>query len=81
LTGIILYDLAVRTPPDPPEICSSFTSLELMQVRHSQLEGKDVADMPYGDETWMTEFMGLAAERGGMEGVWGLRCFYTHIGT
>ena len=46
-------------------------SLEPIRIPHGQHEGKDVADMPYGDETWTTEFVALAMEREeGRENVW-----------
>ncbi|KIJ94654.1 hypothetical protein K443DRAFT_11915 [Laccaria amethystina LaAM-08-1] len=64
-----LNNLAVRTLPEPPKSCPSFTSLELIRIPHSQLEGNDVADMSYGDNMWTTEFMGLTAE-GGRGGAW-----------
>ena len=38
-------------------------ALEPIRIPHGQSEGKDVADMPYGDEMWTTEFVGLAMER------------------
>ena len=42
-----------------------------MQIPQGQLNGKDVADMPYGDEMWTTEFVGLVMERGeGRENAW-----------
>ena len=87
----------VYSPHDAAETCClktdtahpysrpSFTALEPIRLPHGQHEGKDVADMPYGDEMWMTEFVGLAMERGGGERMCGtcigLRCFWTHIGT
>lgn len=39
----------------------SFRSLQPIRFPHSR---EDVADMPYGDETWMTELVGSASERG-----------------
>ena len=67
-----LFDLTARTPPSPapPKNRTSFTSLELICIPHGQLEGKDVADMPYSDETWTAESVGLAMER-----------MYAHRGT
>ena len=45
--------------------------MEPIQIRHGQLEGKDVAYMPYRNETWTTEFMGVAMETGeGKENTW-----------
>ena len=46
---------------------TSSTSLELICIPHGHLEGKDVADMPYGDETWTTHSVAMERE-GGREG-------------
>jgi hypothetical protein len=49
---------------NPPKSWPTYTSLNPISILH-QLEAKDFVDMPYGDETWTTEFVGLAMERGG----------------
>jgi len=42
-----------------------------MRISHGQFEGKDVADVSHGDETWMSKFVRLAMERGeGRENAW-----------
>ena len=43
---------------------SCLSNLYEYSIPHGQLEGNDVADTSYGDETWTTEFVGLVAERG-----------------
>ena len=55
---------SLKTDTARPQSRPSFTSLEPIRIPQGQLEGKDVADMPYGDEMWTTEFVGLAMERG-----------------
>ena len=53
--------LASLGASDPSKYRPSLTSIELERIRH---EEKDVAYMPYGNETWTTEFMGVAMETG-----------------
>ena len=56
--------LASPRAPDLSKYRPSLTSIEHIRIRHGQLQGKDVAHIPYGNETCSTEFMGLAMERG-----------------
>ena len=60
---IVLYQPHFGAP-NSPKYQPSFMSLEPIRTPHGQLEGNDVADTSYGNETWTTEFVGLVAERG-----------------
>ena len=55
--------LASLGAPDPPKCRPCLTYIEPARIRQGQLEEKDVAHLPYSNETWTTEFMGSATER------------------